>query len=512
MPSAAHAVVPPRTQDKDDRRAASMTTAPHLRPAHEQVAALISRRVSSRQLLELQLKHIEATNPGINAIVTLDVERARREADNADRHIARTGKPLGPLHGLPLTVKDALETAGMRTTCGTPDLKDHVPDQDADAVARLREAGAIVIGKTNTPAYCQDIQTSNAVFGTTKNPHAPGRTAGGSSGGPAAAVAAGLTSLDVGSDLAGSLRLPAAYCGVYALRPSYGLISTRGHIPRLPGWLTSSDMTTLGPLARTPADLALLLDALVGPSPADAPAWRVELPSPRLSRLRDYRVGIWADDDYCHVDSDTRDLMNTVTGLVRSSGAQVDVATRPVSMPESDRAFTNLMYATSTATTPDSVFQGEVDQADKLAAGDTSPGAFYLRARTQRHRDWLVANEAREKLRQRWAQYFTQHDILITPAAPTAAVEDQTSIPVQQRSITVDGAKRSYYDQTTWLNLTSQVRLPSAIVPAGRTADGLPLSIQVVGPYLADRTVIAVAAHLAQMLPRPLGPAELRKQ
>ncbi|MYT25853.1 amidase, partial [Streptomyces sp. SID7760] len=206
-----------------------MTTAPHLRPAHEQVTALTSRKISSRQLLELQLKHIEATNPGINAIVTLDVERARKEADNADRHMARTGKPLGPLHGLPLTVKDALETAGMRTTCGSPDLKDHIPDQDADAVARLREAGAIIIGKTNTPAYCQDIQTSNALFGTTKNPHASGRTAGGSSGGPAAAVAAGLTSAEVGSDLAGSLRLPAAYCGVYALRPSYGLISARGH-------------------------------------------------------------------------------------------------------------------------------------------------------------------------------------------------------------------------------------------------------------------------------------------
>jgi amidase len=484
-----------------------MPSSLHLSSATEQVYALRQRRISSRELLELQLKHIAAVNPDLNAVVTIDADRARKEADQADKHLARTGKPLGALHGLAVTVKDALETAGMRTTCGAPDLAEHVPDTDADAIARLRAAGAIILGKSNTPAYCQDIQTSNALFGTTKNPYDADRTAGGSSGGPAAAVAAGLTSLELGSDLAGSLRLPAHYCGVYALRPSHGLISTRGHIPRLPGWLTSSDMVTLGPLARTPADLELLLEVLAAPAPADAAAWRLELPGPRHSRLRDYRIGVWADDPYCAVDTQTRSLMEKVTSSLRSAGSRIDETSRPVDMRDSDRAFQNLMYATSTATSPDAAFQTEVDQAAGLAPGDTSPGAFYLRSRTQRHRDWLIANEAREKLRLRWAQYFTDHDILITPAAPTAAVEDQTSVPVPQRSITVDGKKRSYFDQTTWVNLTPQVKLPSVIVPIGATADGLPLSVQVIGPYLADRTVIAAAEHLTRLLGSPASPS-----
>ncbi|MGW1976493.1 amidase [Streptomyces sp. NPDC001889] len=501
----------PQTADAQPRPAPRHGRTPmphplHLAPATEQVRALRERRITSRELLERQLRHIAGVNPGLNAIATLDADGARAAADRADRHLSRTGKPLGALHGLPMTVKDALETAGTRTTCGTPDLTDHVPLTDADAVALLRRAGAVITGKTNTPAYCQDIQTSNPLFGTTKNPYDDRLTAGGSSGGPAAAVAAGLTSLDVGSDLAGSLRLPAAYCGVYALRPSQGLISTRGHIPRAPGSLTSSDMVTLGPVARTPADLDLLLGVLAAPSPADAVAWRVELPAPRFSRLRDLRIGIWADDPYCPVGSATRTLMSTTAERIRSAGALVDDATRPVDMRDSDRAFQNLLYATSTASASDAAFQDEIGQAAALPAGDTSARALYLRARTQRHRDWIIADEARQKLRRQWAEYFRDHDVLITPAAPTAAVEDQTALPVHQRSISVDGDRRGYYDQTTWANLTSQVRLPAAVVPAGVDAEGLPLSVQIIGPYLADRTVLAVAGHFARLLPQPAVP------
>ena len=479
----------------------------HLAPARDQLAALADRKISSRELLDLVLAHHERTNPAVNAVVTLDAAHAREAAREADAHLARTSRPLGPLHGLTVTVKDAFETARLRTTCGSPDLAEHVPDRDADAVARLRAAGAIVLGKTNTPAYCQDIQTSNALFGTTRNPYAEDRTAGGSSGGPAAAVATGLTALDVGSDLAGSLRLPAHYCGVHALRPSHGIVATRGHIPRPPGWLTSGDMLTPGPLARTADDLGLLLDVLAGPAPAEAPAWRLDLPAPRHRRLGEHRIGIWADDPYCRVDTETRQLLDHVTELLGKEGARLDTTSRPVKLADSDRLFQTLMYATGTATASDEAFQGEVDAAAKLADDDHSPGAFYLRARTQRHRDWLRANEEREKLARTWAEYFTDHDVLITPSAPTAAVPDQTALPVPQRRITVDGAERPYFDQTTWANLTSHVRLPTATVPAGRTASGLPLSVQVIGPYLADRTVLAVADQLSRLLPQPTAPA-----
>ncbi|MFK0254997.1 amidase [Streptomyces sp. NPDC090445] len=486
------------------RAVATASTPLHLAPARDQLAALRRRTTTSRALLEQYLQHIEKTNPGLNAVITLDADGARAAADAADRHLARTGKPLGALHGLPVTVKDALETKGLRSTCGAPDLTDHVPDQDADAVARLRAAGAVIVGKTNVPVMCQDLQTSNPLFGTTKNPHDATKTAGGSSGGPAAAVAAGITSLELGSDLAGSLRLPAAYCGVYALRPSGGIVPTRGHIPRPPGWLSSSDMLALGPIARTPDDLGVALDVLAAPAPAEAAAWRIDLPGPRRSRLADYRVGLWQDDPYCHVDDTIRRLLDEIAGILRSSGATVDDTARPVPLADSDRLFQRLMFATASATATDAGFADDIAAAEKIPADD--PSGIFLHSRTMRHRDWLRANEEREKLRGRWADYFTDHDVLITPAVPSTCVDDQTSTPVPSRFITVNGQKRPYFDQTAWLNLAGHVRLPAVVMPAGRTADGLPLAIQIIGPYLADRTVIDMAGHLARKLPKPAQP------
>ncbi|MFJ4342664.1 amidase family protein [Streptomyces sp. NPDC088915] len=490
--------------------AAARATSPlHLAPARQQLAALRTGRTSSRTLLDQLLVHHAKVNPILNAVATLDADAARAAADRADQHLAETGRTLGPLHGLPITIKDALETKGLRTTCGSPDLSDHVPTTDADAVALLRAAGAVIVGKTNVPTMCQDLQTSNPLFGTTKNPFGADRTTGGSSGGPAAAVASGLSSLEVGSDLAGSLRLPAAYCGVYALRTSRStspIVPTRGHIPRPPGWLTSSDMLALGPIARTPADLDLLLDVLAAPAPADATAWRIDLPAATKTRLAQYRIGVWADDAYCHVDADVRGLLATAVQAVRAAGARVDESTRPVDFAASDRLFQRLMYATSAASATDAAFAAEVKAADALA--DDDPSGLYLKSRTMRHRDWSRLDEDRHKLRTMWASYFETHDFLITPATPTAAVPDQTSIPVPQRYITVDGAKRSYYDQTAWINLAGPVGLPSLVVPTGQTAEGLPLAIQLIGPHLTDRTLISVAQLLAQVLPAaPKAPA-----
>ncbi|MGW7365880.1 amidase [Streptomyces sp. NPDC054841] len=477
----------------------------HLAPAREQLDALRRRTITSRALLEQYLQHIAETNPDLNAVITLDADGARAAADEADRHMARTGKPLGALHGLPLTVKDALETKGLRTTCGSPDLTAHVPGRDADAVACLRSAGAVIVGKTNVPVMCQDLQTSNPIFGRTKNPFDDAKTPGGSSGGPATAVATGMTSLELGSDLAGSLRLPAAYCGVYALRPSGGIVPTRGHVPRPPGWLSSSDMLTLGPIARNADDLDALLDVLATPAPAEAAAWRIELPAPRRSRLADYRFGMWQDDPYCHVDEHIRRLLDQVSELLRFAGATVDHSTRPVPLADSDKLFQRLMYATASATATDAGFADDIAAAEKIPVDD--PSGLFLHSRTMRHRDWLRANEEREKLRGRWADYFATHDVVITPAVPSTAVADQTSTPVPERFITVDGERRPYFDQTAWLNLAGHVRLPALVMPAGKTADGLPLAIQIIGPYLADRTVIDVAKHLARHLPRPSQPS-----
>ncbi|MFF3273751.1 amidase [Streptomyces chrestomyceticus] len=509
-PAAASAPSSPRPGPRPGARKADVETL-HLAPARVQVAALCRREISSRDLLEQYLRHIAQANPHVNAIVTLDADAARAAADRADRHLAETGRPLGPLHGLPMTVKDALETKGMRTTSGSPDLSGHIPDRDADAVALLRAAGAVLVGKTNVPVMCQDIQTSNPLFGTTDNPYDSTRTAGGSSGGAAAAVATGLTSLEVGSDLAGSLRLPAAYCGVHALRTSRGaapVVPVRGHIPRLPGWATSSDMVTLGPMARTADDLDLLLDVLVAPAPADRGGWTITLPAPARTELAQYRVGVWADDAYCRVDAETRALLDQVTALLRSVGASIDDTTRPVDFAESNTLFQRLLFATGSAAATDSAFAADVAAAEKIPADD--PAGLFLRSRTMRHRDWCVADEAQQQLRAAWDRYFAGHDVLITPAAPTAAVPDQTGTPPPQRFITVDGVKRPFFDQTSWVNLASLVGLPSVVVPAGRTADGLPLAVQIIGPYLADRTLVAMAKHLAPHLPGPGRPPAAR--
>ncbi|MET8561237.1 amidase family protein [Streptomyces flaveolus] len=472
-----------------------MTTDLTHQPAHVQLQALDRREISSRELLDLHLARIDASH--VNAVVTRDDSAARAAAHAADERRARN-ESSGTLDGLPLTIKDSFETAGLRTTSGAEDLADHVPARDADAVARLRHQGAVIMGKTNTPAYCQDLHTDNSLFGPTFNPHDPKRTAGGSSGGPAAAVAAHLTPADLGSDLAGSLRLPAHYCGVYGLRPTQGLVPARGHIPRPPGWITSSDMVTPGPLARHPRDLDLLLDALTTPSPDENNPWSVRLPTARRT-LGQLRVAVWAEDASCPVDRDTAEALAAVEQTLASAGASVRRTAGPVGFADSLRLFEQLLHATATAATDDDAGALELAAARDLHADDASPRAAFLRHRTQTHRAWLRANEERLRLRETWHRFFAdaRHDVLITPAAPTAA------IPAGTRSLTVDGVERSFFDQTGWANLTSHVGLPSLVVPVGQNADGLPIGVQLVGPAHADRILLALAEDLVS----PLGEA-----
>ncbi|AZP17843.1 amidase [Streptomyces aquilus] len=467
-----------------------MTSDLILQPAHVQLRALESREISSRELLDLHLDRIDAST--VNAVVTRDDDAARQAAHAADERRARSGD-AGILDGLPITIKDSLETAGLRTTSGAQELQHHIPDRDADAVARLRHQGAVIMGKTNTPAYCQDLHTDNPLFGATLNPHDPTCTVGGSSGGPAAAVAAHLTPADLGSDLAGSLRLPAHYCGVYGLRPTHGLVPARGHVPRPPGWLTSSDMVTPGPLARHPRDLDLLLSALTTPAPAESTPWRVDLPTDDRSVER-LRIAIWADDPHCSVDRETAQALNTLQEALIEAGAQVCDTPGPVGFADSMRLFEQLLHATATATTDHETAAGELAAARELQDDDSSPRATVLRLRTQTHRSWLRANEERARLRSDWQRFFTEYDVLVTPAAPTAA------IPAGSRTLHVDEEERSFFDQTGWANLTSHIGLPSLVVPVTMTAQGLPIGVQIIGRPYADRVLLAVAERLAALL------------
>ncbi|GAA4009409.1 amidase family protein [Streptomyces plumbiresistens] len=459
-------------------------------PAHVQLRALEGREISSRELLGLHLDRIDAST--LNAVVTRDDDAARQAAHTSDERRAR-GEASGVLDGLPITIKDSFETAGLRTTSGAQELADHIPDQDADAVARLRHQGAVIMGKTNTPAYCQDLHTDNALFGSTLNPHDPARTVGGSSGGPAAAVAAHLTPADLGSDLAGSLRLPAHYCGVYGLRPTHGLVPARGHVPRPPGWLTSSDMVTPGPLARHPRDLDLLLTALTTPAPAEDTPWHVDLPTVSKG-IDELRIAIWAEDPNCPVDHETAKALITFEKALIAAGALVRHTPGPVGFADSTRLFEQLLHATATATADDETAAAELTAARQLQDDDSSPRAIFLRHRTQTHRSWLRANEERAQLRSDWQRFFTEHDILVTPAAPTAA------IPAGSRTLAVGGQERSFFDQTGWANLTSHIGLPSLVVPATTTTHGLPIGIQIIGRPYAERILLGVADGLASLL------------
>src|SRR5690348_2049778 len=385
--------------------------------ATELVAAVRAKEISCIELLDCYLGRIEEFNPALGAVVTLDADRARREAAEADRRLAR-GAEAGPLHGLPVTVKDCLETAGMRTTCGAWELADYVPDNDAVAVRRLRQAGAIIIGKTNLPAWASDCQSYNELFGTTNNPWDASRTPGGSSGGAAAAVAAGLCALELGSDLGGSLRIPAAWCGVYALKPSYDVIPVRGHIPPPPGTLAEVDIGVLGPLARSAADLDLCLTVLAGPDLVEAAGWRLELPASPARDLRAWRVAVWPDEPGWLLDRGVAERLKATADTLAAAGMRVEES-RPVNLDESLDVAQRLIQGQVAGFLPEPDFAALTARAASLDLHDQSPPARFARNITQSARQLAQAKQQQRALRASWARFFSRYDILLCPAMRT---------------------------------------------------------------------------------------------
>jgi amidase len=478
-------------------------TGPATQTATELTRALRRREVSSRELLACYRERIDQLNPTVNAVVTLD-ETAFDRAAAADDALAH-GESWGPLHGLPITIKDALETAGLRTTAGAPEWAHHVPVRDADAVARLRAAGAVVIGKTNLPAYAADSQTFNTIFGTTNNPWNTDRAVGGSSGGSAAAVAAGLTGLELGSDLGGSIRNPAGYCGVFGLRPSYGIIPTRGHIPGPPGTLAQLDLATVGPLARGAADLSLALDVLAGPDAAASVAWRLNLPRPRTGSLRSYRIAAWLDDDYCPVDAEVLRVLGATVDAVGAVGARVDATARPCTLREAERLAQQLIQSAFAGAYPIQAYQRLQNVAAAAGPADDSAPVRHARNVTATMRDHAAALEAKAQLAARCAAFFTDHDVLLCPITPTTAIPHDHQADVDARRILVNGRSRPYGDQIPWASLAGLCGLPAVVLPAG-LARGLPVGLQIIGPRLEDRTVLDVATRIVELTGGYLAP------
>ncbi|WFE59462.1 amidase family protein [Micromonospora sp. WMMD712] len=457
-------------------------------PARQVARAIADGQLSAREYLRALLARIDRYDGALGLVVTRN-ERAEAEAAAADEAVVR-GDPLPPLHGVAMTVKDSFATAGLRTTGGL--LPDFVPDEDAAAVAGARRAGAIILGKTNLPRASRDLQAYNELFGTARNPWDPTLTTSGSSGGAAGALAAGFTPLEIGSDVAGSIRIPAGFCGVTGLKPTFGTVSMYGHVPPMPFNRALPDIAMVGPLARDVDDLEILFDAISGPDPWDRPAWRLSLPP--ASRPR--RVAAWFDDPYCPVDGEVRAAVEQAADALAGTGVAVR-ATSPlgIRLEQSDQIFRKLIAGTA-------IDDISGEEAELIAAGMRPPtGVLGGEHVHQSHRDWVVANELRTRMGLRWRAFFSRYDALLLPVAPnTAPAHDHR--PFAQRTITVDGQPRPYWDQLVWAGVTGMCYLPSVVVPVRLDARGVPIGVAVAGPRLGDRTVLETARVLA----RTLGP------
>jgi amidase len=470
----------------DDRAFASTT---------ELAKDIRDRRIGCVELLDFYLVRAERHNPALNAIVVWQVDQARERARAADAALAR-GERWGPLHGIPMTVKESFNVAGLQTTFGNPLWRDNIAAGNAFLVDRLLQAGAIVFGKTNVPYMLADAQSFNDIYGTTNNPWDPARSPGGSSGGEAATLAAGLSALGAGSDIAGSLRNPAHYNGVYGHKPTSGLISTRGHAP--PGIMTPTDISVVGPMARYAEDLELALRAVAGPDLLQQAAWRVELPPPRRRRLGEFRVAVWPSSPLCRIDTSVSDLFDRAMDAVARAGASVDDAGRPeIDDEEHHRLFMLLLRAATASRMRDEDFARQQEIVATLADDDISDRAAVARGATLLHRAWGSANESRTKLRYLWHEFFKRFDVLLTPVAATAAFPHNRNPNRDDRTVMVNGKAVPYAQQLFFAGLASLSYLPATSAPIGLTAEGLPVGLQIIGPEGEDPTTIEFARLLA---------------
>jgi amidase len=429
------------------------------------------KQVSSLELTELLLAQIDAVNPSLNAVIELRREEALQEAVMADKQLA--DGPRGPLLGVPITIKEAFNVAGMHTTWGNPAFKDYVAGSDATVVQRLRRAGAIAVGKTNTHFMLADFaQTFNDVYGSTANPWDTARTPGGSSGGSAAAIAAGMSFLEFGSDLVGSIRIPASFCGVYGLRPSVGIVPLTGlQVPGSPSVPSEmSYMCAVGPLGRSVRDLRLALNVTAGPERSAASAYSWRLPRSRHTRLEDFRVGVVLDDDSAPLAGEVATVLSDAVDALNRAGATVvegwPGGVDPVKEYESFGFLVQLFFA----------FQ--------------EPGEGFARI------SQFIAHENRRMAaRAAWCRYFDDIDVFVCPANFTAAFPHDAR-PFVQRTITTSEGERPYDSQPFWISHASLPGLPAAVAPIGRTSGGLPVGAQIIGPLYEDDTALTFAEQL----------------
>ncbi len=461
---------------------------PALLSATEQRRLIGQGELSAVELLDACLARFERHNPELNAVVFTYLDAAWAAARDADAAAAR-GDDLGPLHGLPMTIKDSIDVAGMPSTWGNPLHADHRPTEDADLIKQLKAAGAVIYGKTNVPKHLGDWQTFNEIHGRTGNAWDSDRSAGGSSGGSASAVATGMASLEVGSDIGGSIRWPANYQGLAGLKPSYGLVSQHGHT--FPGHEGMVDNNVVGPIGRTVADLSMALPVLWEPYMCP--------PACEKTSLSEFTVGVLLDNPIGAQDDAVTSLLRSAIDELVAAGLHV---TAPPDIELLVRAHeVGLQIGRAAASGPDDPPTPE--QLARYDAGIRDRAALTAQAQRLTYREWIDLDNQRERDRLALRDWFRDVDLLLTPVTPTTAQPHDTTRPFSERTVVVNGVECSIYEQWFWASMANPTYLPALAIPVG-LIDGLPIGMQAVGPYMGDLAALRFGELAQQVLGHPL--------
>jgi amidase len=466
-----------------------------LLPATALRQKLCARAISAVELTKATLARIDEVNPRLNALIALDPAGALAAATESDARIAR-GEARA-LEGLPISVKDAFNVVGFTASVGAPALRERRPEADAPAVARLRAAGAIILGKSNTPVFASDFQTYNPVHGVTNHPLDLGFSPGGSSGGAAAAIATGMSALELGSDLGGSLRWPAHACGIFGHKSSWGLVSTHGSVPPPPNkiLLRDADCLVAGPLARSAEDLALMLDVVAGPR---AGPRRAPLKPARRGDAQGLRVALWASDPFAATDSSVRAAVEEAARRLAALGAKVDDSARPgFSLTEAFELFALYNHGIIAYGLPVKLRDRLASTLSQYQKGDLSHRALQARGAWLSPGDYRDMELRRLALQRHWARFFQRFDIVLCPPAPVGAIRHDHRPDVHQRTIEIDGIAHPYLDFLHWSALASGPGLPATVAPVGLGPDGLPRGVQIIAALDEDLPAIAAAAMIA---------------
>lgn len=464
-------------------------------PAHVAAARLARGETSALALVDACQAAWSARNGEINAIVLADFEAARDAAAQSDAR-RQAGRTRGPLDGIPFSIKESFDVAGWPTTCGVPARATHRAAADAVVVERLRAHGAVLLGKTNVPMGLRDWQSYNAIYGTTRNPHDLSRTPGGSSGGSAAAVCAGMSFFDVGSDIGSSLRNPAHYCGVFSHKSSHGIVPLRGHGNARAGF-AEQDINVAGPVARSARDLELVLRAIAGADAAEAPAWQLDLPPCDHTRLADFRVAVLPTHPLAEVDAPVSGAIEALGRQLEAQGAHVGWNVRPdFDATELWRVYVLLLRATTSLHMDDAAFADALGRARRPDDGDTDYATLQFTGAVLSHRHWLLMQTAREAFARAWNRFFGDYDVLLCPAASTTAFPIDEAGEPWQRTITVNGRQWPLTSQLFWAGHSGLCGLPSTVAPIGPASDGLPVGVQIVARRFCDLTSLRFAQRL----------------